>query len=83
MSKITLDTIGKFTFSFHHRFHIETENGNFEWSNPDYPDGDNTIQPCGDYNQWCKEIGIAFGRSKGTHSIRKYCGENVKFLNCE
>ena len=81
MNQINLDTIGKFTFSHGHEYHIETEFGNFEWSDPDYESGDNTIKPCAPLKQWYKDIGIRIGRDKGIHSIRSYCGENVKFLD--
>jgi len=70
-----LDMVGKFTWSFGHLFHIETKAGCFEWSDPDY-DGDNTIRPCGSYKNWVKKHGIPYGRAKGRHVIRGYCGEN-------
>lgn len=78
---ITLETIGTFTWSFHHRFHIETDQGNYEWSDPDYPGGDNTIHPCQPYNVWCNLLNIPFGRDKGTHRIRDYCGNNVSIFD--
>ncbi len=81
MNKITLDTYGQFTWSFGFLWHIETEFGNFEWSDPDYEGGDNTIKPCAPLKQWYKDIGIRIGRDKGTHMIRNYCGENVKFID--
>lgn len=74
---LTVDMIAHFTWSFGHTFHLETEVGNFEWSDPDYG-GDNTIKPCGTLGEWCKKVGIDFGRDKGKHFIRDYCGPDVR-----
>ena len=77
LGKLTLDDIGEFTWSFNRQFFIETSKGNFVWNDPDY-DGDNTIKPFnGDYKKWCDPINIPFGRDKGTHTIRGYCGDQV------
>lgn len=74
--------VGDFTFSYRHLFFIKTDSGNFEWSNPEYPDGDNTIKAFnGGYKEWYEHIGIPSGRSKGKHVIKDYCGEDVKFLD--
>lgn len=56
--------IGSFTWDFGNKFFIETEKGNFEWSDPDYG-GDNTIRDmkCS-YRKWSG--GIA-------HMLRKWC----------
>ncbi len=80
MKTITLDTVAKFTYGFGNVFHLETALGNFEWKDPDYPFGDNTIKPCEPYKQWCKTQNIPYGRCKGTHTIQDYCGAEVKFL---
>ena len=78
MSKLTLDTVGQFGFSFYHKFFIETAIGNFVWSDPDYPGGDNTIIPFdGNLKDFCKQEGIPYVRDKGTHIIGEYCGKNV------
>ena len=75
---INLDTIADFTWGFANEFFLETKEGNFVWSDPDYQ-GDNTIKPFnGNYLQWCKRCCIPYGREKGTHTIRGYCGEDVK-----
>ena len=76
--KLTLDTVGHFTWDFGSRFHIQTAVGDFEWSDPDYTAGDNTIRPAKPYEQWLAERKVPFGRDKGTHSIRDYCGVGVK-----
>jgi len=74
---LTLNTIGEFTWSFSDKFFIETDVGNFVWSDPDYQ-GDNTIVLFrGSYKDWCREIGIPFGRDKGKHTIEGYCGKDV------
>ena len=76
---LTLDTVAEFTWDFGQEFFLETVQGNFIWSDPDY-NGDNTIRPyAGSYRDWCFGRN-AFGRAKGSHTIRGYCGENVKIL---
>ena len=79
---LTLDTIGSFTWNYNKMFFIETKEGNFEWSDPEYLSGTNEIHPFkGTYNDWRIKENIPFGRDKGKHSIRDYCGENVKIFN--
>ena len=74
---LTLDTVGEFTWGFGNEFFIETPEGNFVWSDPDYS-GDNTIRFFnGTYQDWCKHQNLPYGRDKGKHTIRGYCGENV------
>lgn len=73
---LTLDTIGKFTWNFGQKFHIETDVGDFEWSDPAY-NGDNTIKPTVSYVKWMWKEHIPYGRDKGSHTIRSYCGEDV------
>ena len=80
INMINLDTVADFTWGFGCHFFLETEDGNFIWSDPEYQ-GDNTIKQFnGDYKEWCSKSNIPFGRDKGSHTIRGYCGENVKFL---
>lgn len=75
---IDKDTIAEFTWDFSSHFFLETEKGNYIWSNPDYG-GDNTIQPYdSSYEAW---IDGGVGRSKGKHRIGDYCGENVVICN--
>ena len=74
-----LDLVGDFTWDFGQRFHIHTKVGDFEWRDPDYG-GDNSIRPCAPYQQWIKKSGAPFGRSKGSHVIREYCGDEVKII---
>lgn len=78
---INLDTIAEFTWFWNHHFFLETKEGNFIWSDPDYPGGNNTIRSYnGTLQDYCKESNIPYGRSKGKHSIRGYCGEGVRFI---
>lgn len=78
---LTLDTIAHFTWGWSHRFFLETDNGNYIWSDPDYPFGNNTITPFkGTYKDWLNQEGISFARDKGKHIIRNYCGENVQII---
>lgn len=74
---LTLDTVGSFTWDFGCNFHIETSVGCFVWSDPSY-NGDNTIKPAPAYNEW---IGKSFGRYKGQHLIRDFCGKDVKIMD--
>jgi hypothetical protein len=76
----TLDDCFEFTYCWGHHFHLSGESGNFYWSDPDYPGGDNTIRPCASYDQFLDQIGIPFGRDKGFHAIRDYCGNDVEFV---
>lgn len=74
---IALD--GNFTWDFGSEFFIETSEGNFVWSDPDY-NGDNIIREVKlSYNDWIHEAHIPFGRSKGNHIIGQYCGTNFTF----
>lgn len=73
---LTLDSVGTFTWGWNDKFHIETDSGNYEWSDPSY-NGDNTIKPTVPYLKWCELRNIPFGRDKGTHRIRDYCGDKV------
>lgn len=77
---LTLDMVGDFVWSFGQNFFVETEVGNFIWSDPDY-NGDNTLKKFdGDYKKWCRFEHIPYGRSKGKHVIRRYCGDEVKII---
>lgn len=64
--------IGDFTWDFGREFFIETNEGNFIWSDPDYG-GDNTIRATNEtYEQWVSKGN--YGRCKGNHLISSYCG---------
>lgn len=72
-----LELFGEFVWFWDHRFFVETAKGNFVWYDPEY-NGDNTIRPYnGDLPDFCKEVKVGFGRSKGRHRIRDYCGEDI------
>jgi hypothetical protein len=72
-----LDMEGEFTWDFGSNFFIETSIGNFIWSDPDY-NGDNTIRKYdGIVQDYFKGT---FGRDKGSHIIRSYCGDEVKII---
>ena len=80
---INLNTFAEFTWGFGQRFFLETNEGNFVWSDPEY-NGDNTISPFrGTYKNWVKQENIPFGRGKGRHTIKSYCGKNVVFCHVE
>lgn len=80
---ITLDTIADFSWCWNHVFFLETSEGCFLWSDSEYPHGDNTITPYnGTLRDFLRESNTPFVRDKGTHRIRDYCGENVRFIRC-
>lgn len=73
------ELIGDFAWSFSDQFFIETNDGNFIWSDPDY-NGTGIIKPTEwDYKRWLKSCHIPYGRDKGKHRIKDYCGE-FKFV---
>ena len=67
---------GSFTWDFGQNFLIETAKGNFIWSDPDYQGSNKMIPFNGDYGNWCKHTGVPYGRDKGLHVIKSYCGED-------
>jgi hypothetical protein len=72
-----LNSVGEFTWDFGCQFFVETQLGNYVWSDPDY-NGDNTLKRFnGNYPQWCKQRGIPYGRDKGRHVVKNYCSDNV------
>lgn len=79
---LTVEDIADFTWSYGKEFFLEVDGPwNYVWSDPDYG-GDGTIRKfSGNYKDWCKQIGIPFGRSKGIHQIKGYCGEEVKIID--
>ncbi len=69
-----LNLYGEFTWDFGCHFFIETEIGNFVWSDPTY-NGDNTmVKFSGTLNEWLDDPKL-FGRSKGIRPIGGYCGD--------
>lgn len=82
--KLTLDTIARFTWDFGMKFLLEVEHEGkihyFVWNDPDYY-GDNTIQPFTGNPRNFVSKGF-MGRDKGEHTIRGYCGEDVRFIGC-
>lgn len=78
--KNLLDLSADFTWMWDQHFFVETEGCNYVWSDPRY-DGDNTLRLYyGSLADYCKEQGIDFGRCKGNHVIRRYCGDDVKVV---
>lgn len=77
MELLTLDQIknltGDFAWDFGCYFFIETEVGNFIWSDPEY-NGDGSIRPTDKtYIEYIRSSKIPFMRDKGTHKIGEYC----------
>ena len=79
MKMLTLDTYGRFNWNYGKEWHIETDVGNYEWSDPDVG-GDNTIRPCKPLKEWTEKLGLPYARAKGSHPIRKLCGDNVNII---
>ena len=76
-----LEEIGKFTWFYNHKFFVETKLGDFIWSDPEYPEGDNTFTPyLGGINQFLKEQGVSVAKYKGEHQIKIYCGTEIKLI---
>lgn len=75
---INLDTMAQFTWDFGQHFLLETTEGFFVWSDPDY-NGDNTIKPYKGNPSDFTAPGFC-GRDKGYNSIRNKCGEDVIFM---
>lgn len=72
-----LDSIGNFTWDFGQQFFVETKHGNYVWSDPDYY-GDNSFTKFeGSYKKWIKQTTAPYGRDKGTHLLRSYCGDQI------
>ena len=77
---ISLDTVAEFSWNFSNEFFLETPDGNFIWSDPDY-NGDNTIKPFnGTLLDYIKISNIPYVRGKGKHTILGYCGNDVQFV---
>lgn len=72
-----LDEIADITYMWGCHFFLETSLGNFIWQDPDY-EGDNTISLfLGNYHQACAFLEIPYGRGKGQHVVRAYCGSKL------
>ena len=78
-----------FVWNFDHYFFVSPvdldikENSghkhNYIWSTSNYPNGNDTIQY---YDGTCKQFfGDSFGRDKGKHIVREYCGTKTKFVD--
>lgn len=75
-----LDAVGDFTWFWGQTFFISTSLGNFKWSAPSY-DGDNIMTPFqGDITDFCKHMNIDYGRDKGVHFIKSYCGDQFTLI---
>lgn len=76
---INANTIGEFTWDFGQEFFIETDVGNFVYSDPDY-NGDNTVKETGQtYSEW---IAPQYGRDKGKTFVGSRCtGARVIMLD--
>lgn len=75
-----MKTVGDVTWFWGADFFIETNIGNFHWSDPDY-NGDNTIRPFdGTIKDFCKKMNVSHGRDKGKKLISAYCGDKFTLV---
>lgn len=78
---IDLESTCSFTWNFGNEFFLESANGNYTWSDPSYHGGTNEIKKFnGTYKEWCEQNNIPFGRCKGYHTVKDYCGDKVIFI---
>lgn len=83
LSPITLEEVlelnSKVTWNFANEYFFETREGNFIWSCPEYPGGDNTLRKVDrSYDDWISDKGrnrSTIGRSKGIQFIGRYLGK--------
>lgn len=82
MNKLDLlNTEGNFTWFWGKDWFIETDLGNFHWSDPSFPGGTDTIKPfSGGIGDFCEYIGHGYGRGKGTRTIRTGCGNQFELI---
>lgn len=66
-----LDTIAEVTWCWGKDFFLETPSGNYVWSCPEYPGGDNTVRPYPKtFQDFLRECKIPFGRCKGKKKLK-------------
>lgn len=73
-----LNLEGHFTWFWNDKFFIETIQGCFIWSDPDYNGDNSLVEYSGTYADFLNEQDVEFGRDKGVHLIKDYCGEDIK-----
>ena len=74
------DLVGDFSWNFSMLFFIETSEGNFIWADPEYNGSNIIIEYNGSFDDWLVEENIPYARSKGSHRIKDYCGNDFKFV---
>jgi hypothetical protein len=71
------DLVGDFSWDYGCTFFIETEKGNFVWSDPEYG-GNNEIKAFdGSFKCALRKWHLPCMRDKGTHRIKDYCGDFI------
>lgn len=72
---------GRFTWDFGSRFAVETNLGLFEWSDPEY-NGDNSMRFLVNksFSDWLEMSNIPYGRDKGNHIVKDYCGKEFNLI---
>lgn len=77
---LQLNDTAEFIWMWSSEFFLITDEGNYVWSDPGYG-GDNTIRKSElDYGQYCDKHDMEYGRSKGTHIIGSYTGNETKIV---
>jgi hypothetical protein len=77
---LDLNSEANFMWNFSKEFFLETPDGNYVWSDPNYG-GDNTIRKFdGTLNHWLNQFHVPYVRCKGRHKIGDYCGQEVNII---
>jgi len=72
-----------FCWDFGQLLFIETHEGNFVWSDPDYY-GDNIIHPTSmSAEQFCRYTGVPYLRHKGKSTVAAKCGNTFILIDEE
>lgn len=73
-----LDAQAEFTWGFGEEFFVEVDDGtHYIWSSPMYGGDNSFIATQLSYDQWIERN---YGRDKGHHRIRDYCGPDIKII---
>ena len=75
---LNLSDFGIFTFIYEEDFFVETDKGNYIWSNPYYGGNNEITSFNGDIKDWLNSKENVNSINKGRHKILSYCGKDVK-----
>ena len=88
---LDINSVAAFSWAFNELYLVQPLGTKdlYLWSNPEYPNGNNTIKKLAtpypsSLAEWQAlyrtHLGIDFVRDKGTHLISRYCGDTVQIL---